>query len=317
MLAKGVSAEDCDQSPDFIDEGWWESVLAEEGTLHCNRAELPQKGELSLTYESVDWRRVQNIFDRDEIIRLEVHGYNRGGLLVRGDGIQGFVPVSHLIEVPSCLVNEKERQTRLANYVGRSIPLKVIECEPSIERIVLSERASQAGEGKRKELIQSLKSGALITGTVTNITDFGVFVDLGGVEGLIHVSELSWGRVQHPSDVLQVGNCVETMILQVCEVSSRVALSLKRLQPNPWDTILERRASGDVVSATITAIMRFGAFARLDEGVEGLIHTTAIDLQNGRMKLERMLYPGQPVKVCILQIDAPKRRIGLSLVSAE
>ena len=154
--------------------------------------------------------------------------------------------------------------------------LKVIECEPDQERIVLSERAALAGEGCRKALFQTLKTGSIANGTVTNVTEFGVFIDLGGVEGLIHVSELSWGRVQHPSEVLNVGQSIKVLVLQVSEENARIALSLKRLYRNPWENLAETFQNGDIVDATITAITRFGVFARLNEGIEGLIHISSI-----------------------------------------
>lgn len=317
MFVNDLSEDRLHQPHEMPDEGWWASVLSDEATWHPHRVELPQTSEIPISYAAVDWKRVQQIFEKDEIVTMSVSAYNRGGLLVQGNGIQGFVPISHLVEIPSCAMSEDERQARLAQYVGHSVSLKVIECDSAMERIVLSERAARAGEGKRNELFLSLKVGKIITGSVTNITDFGVFVDLGGVEGLIHISELSWGRVRHPSDVLQVGECIQATILQVCEESSRVALSLKRLKPNPWDTILDTHKAGDEVSATITAIMRFGAFARLEEGVEGLIHISSLDLPSGKKDLERVFCVGQLVKVRVLQIDVPRRRLGLRLVQAE
>jgi small subunit ribosomal protein S1 len=247
---------------------------------------------------------------------LQVYGYNRGGVLVQGEGIQGFVPVSHLVDMP-CNATEEERRQVLNDYVGRTFDLKVIECEPSQERIVLSERAALAGQGRRRQLFDTLKSGELVHGTVTNVTDFGVFVDLGGLEGLIHVSELSWGRVQHPSCILQVDQPVDALVLTISEENGRVALSLKRLQPNPWDVLVSNYQSGDVVPATITAIRRFGAFARLSEGVEGLIHISTIHMPPGRKDLEGYLTEGQQVQVRILHIEAERRRLGLGLVSVE
>jgi small subunit ribosomal protein S1 len=194
--------------------------------------------------------------------------------------------------------------------------LKVIECEPSQERVVLSERAALAGEGRRKQLFRSLKTGEVVQGTVTNVTDFGVFVDLGGVEGLIHVSELSWGRVQSPSEVLKVGQEIKAIVLQVSEENARVALSLKRLFANPWEMLVDCYKPGDIVSAVVTSIMRYGAFARLDEGVEGLIHISSINLPD-QMDLDHYLTPGKPIQVRILHIDAERRRLGLGLVIAE
>ena len=297
-----------------VDEGWWASILSDEESDVKTAKESVVKNNGHTDYADVDWGRVQEIFEHDEVVTLDVQGYNRGGLLVQGDGIQGFVPVSHLVEMPAGM-EEEERKHILSDYVGKKIDLKVIECEPAQERIVLSERAAMAGEGRRKQLFESLTSGSRTRGVVTNVTDFGVFVDLGGVEGLVHVSELSWGRVQHPADILDVGQEVETLVLNVSEESSRVALSIKRLYPNPWDELTDHYHPGDVVPATITAIMRFGAFARLNEGVEGLIHVSSISFPHGIKEIDSMVHEGEQVSVRILHIDADRRRLGLGLVS--
>jgi small subunit ribosomal protein S1 len=314
MLSKREVAGLRTDEHEELDEGWWASVLADEDAHQSGRQEATPQANVPNNLESVDWDRAQELYDRDEIISLQVHGCNRGGLLVQGDGLQGFVPVSHLLDIPGGM-EEDQRQDKLAEYIGRALLLKVIECEPSMERIVLSERAAMAGEGRRKQLFNSLKMGEQITGSVTNVTDFGVFVDLGGVEGLIHVSELSWGRVQHPSEIVNVGDSIRTLVLQICEESSRVALSLKRLCPNPWDALVDNHKPGDIVPATITAIMRFGAFARLKEGVEGLIHVSSIPQSVGQRGLEQVFQSGQTVIVRILHIDAQRRRLGLGLVS--
>ena len=295
-----------------LDEGWWSSILADEDASISTRNELSTKNGAHSAI-SVDWNQVKNCFDLDEVIELEVYGYNRGGVLVQCDRIQGFVPISHLVEISSTSTDE-DRNKVLANYVGRRLRLKVIECEPSQERVVLSERAALAGEGRRRQLFQTLKIGEFIEGTVTNITDFGVFVDLGGVEGLIHVSELSWGRVSHPSEVMNIGDRVKTMVLQVAEESARVALSLKRLYPNPWEQLSRHYKPGDVVPAIITSIMRFGAFARMDEGIEGLIHISSMELPPGKKQIDQILKTGQIVQVRILHIDPERRRLGLGLV---
>lgn len=315
MLSKSAEVSSQEQMPE-LDEGWWASVLSDEEAVHS-----PARGKESLLLpeselegtEVTDWQYVQKLFEGDEIVTLKVYGCNRGGLLVQSKGIQGFVPVSHLIDVPP-VISEEERQVFLNGYIGRSLELKVIECEPAAERVVLSERAAQAGRGKRKQLFCTLSPGKVVEGVVTNITNFGVFVDLGGVEGLIHVSELSWGRVQHPKEILQLGENVRTLVLQVSEENSRIALSLKRLSPNPWETLCNIYQPGDIVPATITAIMRFGAFARLKEGVEGLIHISSIKQLPEDKSLDQYLYSGQLVQVQILHIDCERRRLGLGLV---
>jgi small subunit ribosomal protein S1 len=297
-----------------MDEGWWAAILSDEGNGEPGQetvVKFPTDGFLNL-----DWEYIQTIHNNDEIIELEVRGYNRGGLLVQSENIQGFVPISHLVDIPSN-ASEDERIKLLPGYVTRTLQLKVIECEPSQDRVVFSERAALAGEGRRLQLFQTLHEGDVVLGTVTNVTEFGVFVDLGGVEGLIHVSELSWGRVQHPKDILQVGNQIDVQVLQVTEESSRVALSYKRLAPNPWEKLISQHQLGDVVEAVVTSITRFGIFARLDEGVEGLIHISSIGTSVERRKLEEHYRPGQVVQVRILHIEAERRRLGLGLLESK
>ncbi len=314
MLSKRFIS-DMGDDPSDIDEGWWASVLADEeayaAPVKNASSKVPPPGLVA-----VDWNRAQGLFEKDEVVELQVYGYNRGGVLVQGNGIQGFVPISHLVDMP-CNANEDDRRQILNDYVGRTLELKVIECEPSQERIVLSERAALAGQGRRRQLFNTLKPGEIVHGTVTNVTDFGVFVDLGGLEGLIHVSELSWGRVQHPSVILKVAQPVDALVLMVSEENGRVALSLKRLQSNPWEQLVSNYHAGDVVPARITAIMRFGAFARLEEGIEGLIHISTIHMPAGRKDLDGFLSVGQQVKVRVLHIDAERRRLGLGLVNPE
>lgn len=309
-----------DEQADEIDEGWWNAVLAEEHGLKpaqtSQSARTPVKAE-----PNIDWETVEGYHSRDEIITLRVNGFNRGGLLVVGEGIQGFVPVSHLIHLPlGC--DAEEQSISLKDYVGKELELKVIECDPSQERVVLSERAALAGEGCRKRLFKSLTPGEVVCGTVTNVTDFGVFVELGGVEGLIHVSELSWDRVNHPREILSVGQKIETQVLYISEKDEKVALSYKRQFANPWANIMEEYQPGVVTAATVTSLTKYGAFARIKPGIEGLIHISTIDLKKHQMQaespeditLEDILQPGQQVDVRILHIDVNRRRLGLELM---
>jgi small subunit ribosomal protein S1 len=190
--------------------------------------------------------------------------------------------------------------------------LKVIECVPEDGRIVFSERAAQAEAGRRRELFDTLVVGQQVTGEVTNITDFGVFIDLGGVEGLIHISELSWGRVAHPSQIVSLGQSLKVQVLDVSPERCRVALSLKRLFENPWESAGEVYRIGQVVPATITSIVSYGAFARLEEGLEGLIHSSEMPLEDEQV-VKDLLIEGQEVQVRVLHIDAEHQRLGLSL----
>ena len=315
MFQNQVDSKEDEQNPE-LDEGWWASVLADE-IYHTDAGkEVIDKNPAHQNVNKVDWDHVRDLYDQDEIVELEVQGYNRGGLLVQSENVQGFVPISHLVDIPGG-IDEDRRKEILAEYIGRFLRLKVIECEPSQERIVLSERAALAGEGRRKQLFLALKNGDVVSGTVTNVTEFGAFVDLGGVEGLIHVSELSWGRVQHPCEILHIGQAVQTLVLQVSEENARVALSLKRLHSNPWEMLVKKYNPGDIVPATVTTIVRYGAFARLDEGVEGLIHISSIALPSGVRELDKMIEPGQSIQVRILHIDTERRRLGLGLVTVE
>ena len=303
------------------DEGWWAAVLADEPTMgHENQVDNtePIMKRNAIDDErptsSVNWERIRQIYIDDGVVELSVVGYNRGGLLVAGEDIHGFVPASHLIDIPS-EATEEEREHYFTCYLDRDISLKIIECERDKERIVFSERAALAGQGQRKHLLNCLKTGDKVKGIVTNVTEFGVFVDLGGLEGLIHVSELSWGRVQHPSDILNVGDEIQSIVLQVAEDKGRIALSYKRLEENPWDVLEKELSPGDLVPAVITSIVKYGAFARLEKGIEGLIHISSMNFPNGCTHIDDFLFEGQDVNVSILHIDARKRRLGLKLES--
>jgi small subunit ribosomal protein S1 len=204
-----------------------------------------------------------------------------------------------------------ERERFLAEYVGKELRVKVIECVPEEGRVVFSERAARADAGRRTELFSSLRPGEIISGEVTNITDFGAFIDLGGVEGLIHISELSWGRVVHPSHVLRLAQKVDVQVLDVLPERCRIALSLKRLQPNPWETVGQRYTTNDIVSATITSVVSFGVFARLEEGLEGLVHVSEMNLNGATVR--DTYTDGQTINVRILHLDPQHQRLGLSL----
>jgi small subunit ribosomal protein S1 len=306
-----------------IDEAWWTALLAEEekyktstsrelGLLDEPELLESQSVRKGIKTGEIDWQMVNNLFSTDQVIKLEITGFNRGGLLVSGSGLHGFVPVSHLLEI-SCLTDEVEKEKVLSSYVGRMASFKVIECDPERGRVVFSERAALAESGKRNLVFGEIYHGKRICGIVTNITEFGVFVDLGGVEGLIHVSELSWGRVRHPGEVAKVGETVQAYVINVDQDRSRIALSLKRLIPNPWETAEERYHPGEVVSAVITSLVPFGAFARIEEGLDGLIHSSEFTDVTDLDESDEGLHEGQVVNVRILNVNAARQRLGLSL----
>jgi small subunit ribosomal protein S1 len=306
--------------PPPLDESWWQAILAEDeahtmpGSARnsgpANQHNRTRLQGLSPDAQNIDWDKASELYDHDQMIELEVCGYNRGGLLVTGENLQGFVPISHLVEAPE---QGLEPEKFLSGYTGRMMSLKVIECDPQRGRVVFSERAALAEPGSRNVLLERLRPGDRVTGTVTNITDFGVFVDLGGVEGLIHVSEISWGRVRHPGDVVALGKPVQVYVISVDQERARVALSVKRLYPNPWETADERYTPGQVIEATVTSIVQFGAFARLEEGLDGLIHVSEMCPDGETTAPEDVLHEGQCVRVRILHVDGSKQRLGLSL----
>lgn len=304
-----------------IDDGWWASVLAEESRFSQpaprfaeTKPEVRQeaKNDAQDKKSIVNWNQVKDLYMNDRIVDLTVTGHNRGGLLVEGDGLYGFVPFSHLIELAG-RVDTLDRNQDLEPYVGRSLHLKVIECVPEDGRVVFSERAAQSEPGKRAELFHSLHAGQRVAGLVTNITDFGVFVDLGGVEGLIHISEISWGRVSHPSQLVKLGSTINVQVLDLAPERCRVALSMKRLQANPWVTAETDFPIGTIKPATITSVLSYGAFARLDGfGVEGLIHVSEIPQAEGK-PLKEVLREGEAVQVRVLHLDAAHQRMGFSM----
>lgn len=305
-------------SPPVLDDTWWNSLLTAEeryclqGDVHAfEKSHLPQDDE-----REIDWQLVTQIFENDQIVSAQVMGYNQGGLLVQGNGLHGFIPISHLVNV--CQQEQNNSATMLPpqllkplldNYMGRILRLKVIECNPARGRIVLSERAAQTAPGRRNQLMQQLACGQTVHGTITNITDFGVFVDLGGLEGLIHISELSWGRVHHPADLVKLGQTLKVYVLQLDRERCRIGLSLKRLQPNPWEAAAQRYAVGSTVQATITGVVSYGAFARVEDGIDGLIHISTMPEGTLRQRVR----PGQKVMARIVHIDAQRQRLGLCL----
>jgi small subunit ribosomal protein S1 len=196
--------------------------------------------------------------------------------------------------------------------MGKSLHVKVIECVPEDGRVVFSERAALAEPGKRSELFHTLSTGSKVKGIVTNITDFGVFVDLGGVEGLIHISELSWGRVSHPNQIVSLGQEIEVQVLDVSVERCRVALSLKRMVTNPWERALTDFPADCVLSAVVTSVLSYGAFARLDAGVEGLIHASEMPLAANQTPRD-ILKDGQTIQVRVLHVEPAHQRMGLSM----
>ena len=301
-----------------LGEGWWASVMEDDciGKVRSTPKNLPEIKKVDANSEKadeveIDWSYVRELFNEEIVITGEVIDFNKGGLLICGERVQGFVPISHLDDVLT--LDEESRMGKLEEFIGRRLCLKVIECDQRRGRIVLSERAAQSEPGQRQKLLDDLEVGKIVTGRVTNVTDFGVFVDLGGVEGLVHISELSWGRVIDPREHAKINQILNVLVLQINRDQCRVSLSLKRTKPNPWKEVNNRYPEGKVLPAKITEIVKFGAFARLEDGLEGLIHISEMNC-GGNLLPEDLFTEDQDVNVQIVLVDSERQRMSLRLV---
>jgi small subunit ribosomal protein S1 len=260
-----------------------------------------------------DWLEAQELLDRGEVWQGEVTGYNRGGLIVPFGKLRGFVPASQVDRFPHRLEPE-EKQRRLAALVGQRLPLKAIEVDRHRRRLILSERAGRRAwrRKQRQRLLNELCEGDVVRGTVNSLRDFGAFVDLGGADGLVHVSELSWGRVRHPREVVRVGDKVDVYILRLDHERNRIGLSLKRLQPDPWTLADEKYEVSQLVEGIVTKVVRFGAFIEIEPGLEGLLHVSELADIAPRDPRD-LVKEGDRLLVRIIRIQGWRRRMGLSL----
>ncbi len=269
------------------------------------------------------WRSMQEQFEAGVIIEAPVIDHNKGGLIV-DCGIRGFVPISQIVDFPRRPQNEQPRDAaqeiaeKLQPYVGRRLRLKILEVNRKANRLILSEKVALYEERreKRDELFSSLQVGQKVTGSVRSIAPFGVFIDLGGIDGLVHKSELSWNKVNNPEAGYKVGDEVEAEVIDINHERGRISLSIRRLQPDPWHSTVADFRVGDVIEGTVTKLVNFGAFVRVRDGLEGLIHISELSHQ-------RVAHPGdvvregQTLKLKIISLDSERHRLGLSLKQAE
>ena len=270
----------------------------------------------SKALEEDDWLQAQQLLESQEVYQGSVIGFNRGGLLVKMGMVRGFVPASQLNRRQQSQGSSSSYDERLRQFVGEEITTKVIEVDRSRNRLIMSERAAfrEIRAAQRAALLEQLEEGNVCQGRVVNLADFGAFVDIGGVGGLVHLSELSWKRVNHPSEVVEVGEQVEVFVLRIDYERNRIALSLKRMEPDPWTLVEENYSEGALVEATITKLTKYGAFARLNDSyeLEGLIHIS-------EMSTDRVEHPqdivsqGDVVAARIIRVDSESRQLGLSL----
>jgi small subunit ribosomal protein S1 len=263
--------------------------------------------------EESDWRRAEKLFEASETFETQVAGFNKGGLIVRLGRLRGFVPASQLAPQHRGS-NSQQPEERWSRLVGTDIQVKIIELNRKRKRLILSERAALRlrREEQKAELLETLRPGEVRRGIVSSLADFGAFVNLGGADGLVHLSELSWNRAAKPGDVVSVGQEVEVYVLNVDQERKRIALSLKRLEPEPWATAESRYYVGQLVEGTITRIANFGAFALVSDEIEGLIHIS--ELSEGRINHPQdVVSEGEKHVMRIIRIDPKRRRMGLSL----
>ena len=260
-----------------------------------------------------DWIEAEALLASGEIFEGEVIGYNKGGVIVPYGRIRGFVPISHLSDVTPGM-GERRRQQRLARVRGEAIGVKIIEVDRHRHRLVMSQREAQREweDKKRGELMETLQVGETRTGHVSGMRDFGAFVDLGGADGLVHISELSWHRIDHPREVVKLGDEIEVYVLGVDKESGRISLSRKKLLANPWDTVAQRYVQNQLVEGKITRILDYGAFAEIEPGVEGLLHISQLS-RNPVEDPRAIVKEGEVHLLRVVSIDQKRQRIGLSL----
>lgn len=297
-LQEGQSPEDVVKQDDTI----WVQVLQvndEEGTVVLSKRRADEAGA---------WQELNAQYKAGEVIEAKVTGRVKGGLLV-DVGVRGFVPASH---ADIAFVDN------LDEFVGQTLRFRIIELDQQRRNVVLSRKELLEEELKaaKEEAFANLEKGQIVSGIVRRLTDFGAFVDIGGgVEGLLHVSEMAWSRVRHPQDVLSEGDEIDVKVLAVDEERERISLSLKAAAPDPWETIGDRYAAGQTVPGEVTRTVDFGAFVKLEDGVEGLVHISQLADHHVENPSE-IVQPGDRVEVRVVNVDPDARRIGLSMRSA-
>jgi small subunit ribosomal protein S1 len=292
----------------------------EPGQEIVTRVVKPQdrNGDLVLSMfqarQEKDWDRAEQFLDDEKVWYAEVADYNKGGLLVSFGHVRGFIPASHLSTWDGQRLPTEEREAKLAKYVGQELPLKVIEVKRNKRRLILSERlARRQMRGQNMgRMLDELIEGMVVPGKVTRLANFGAFVDLGGAEGLIHISELAWRRIDRPSQVVHVGDEIDVYVLRLDHERKRIGLSLKRLQPNPWTLVDETYRVDQLVGGSVTNATDFGAFVVLPLGVEGLLHVSEI-ADPTPTDAREVVQRGDELVLRILRIDSFRQRIALSL----
>lgn len=264
---------------------------------------------INMGLQQYDWERARELLTSEDVVEVTVTGHNRGGILVRWNRLEGFIPSSHLVSMNL----SGERRDAWDELRDQVLVVKVIEVDQDRRRLIFSEREAQKEwrAQQKARLLAELKEGDRVKGTVTGLRDFGAFVNLGGADGLIHVSELAWHRVDHPRDVLRVGEEIEVYVLNLDRDSNRIALSRKRLLSDPWDHAAEKYHEGQLVEGTVTNVVDFGAFVALEDGLEGLLHLS--EMGDGSLKEPHSyVKKGDKLSLRISHLEPEKRRVGFT-----
>jgi small subunit ribosomal protein S1 len=264
---------------------------------------------ISQARESDDWLEAKRLLENDVIFEAAPTSYNRGGMIVPFGRLRGFVPASHLSDLPRGL-DESERAEHLDKLVGESLPFKVLEVDPQRHRLVLSERKAirQWRQVQKAEVIKTLKEGEIRSGVVTSLREFGAFVDIGGADGLIHISELSWHHVDNPGNILKVGDEIDSLVIRLDTEANRIGLSLKRLQPNPWLDLIEQIQPGMVLDGVVSRHVTSGLYVTVNEGIDGLVRSQhTLDLPS----------VGDSIQVRVLTFEPERERMSLEIIEAE
>ena len=264
---------------------------------------------INMGLQRYDWEKARELLQSEEAVSVVIIGHNRGGVLVKWNRLEGFIPGSHLVSVSY----GADRTDAWREMKDKSIGVKVIEVDQDRRRLIFSEREAQREwrAQQKRRLLAELQEGDVVKGTVTGLRDFGAFVNLGGADGLIHVSELAWHRVDHPRDLLSIGQEIDVYILELNYESNRIALSRKRLLNDPWELAGTKYHEGQLVEGVVTNVVEFGAFAALDDGLEGLLHLS--EMGDGSLK-EPYSYvkKGDRLNMRISHLEPDKRRVGFT-----
>ncbi|MEW5938990.1 MAG: S1 RNA-binding domain-containing protein, partial [Chloroflexota bacterium] len=291
--------------------------VGEEIPVYVVNAE-DENGNVVLSYkralEQMTWENVERMLEEQEVIESKITGFNKGGLIVTVGGLRGFVPASQVSAMRRAISVGETPEQRWGKMVGEPIAVRIVEVDRERRRLILSERAASAEsrQSLKERVISELEIGKTYSGRVTSLADFGAFVNINGADGLVHLSELSWERVQHPSEILEVGQEVKVKVINVDREKKRIGLSMRQIDEDPWKTKIKKFSVGQLIEGAVTRLTKFGAFARIEGDLEGLIHIS--EIADHRIEHPKeVLHEGDVKTLRIIRIDPDQHRIGLSL----